>query len=917
MRPTSPGPFPSNGLSVGRAFWFAAAITAVVFAAGVYTPKFIVDSWSYLELSNTIFKDFYRFSTLRQFESHSPYSNSFPPLWPILLALVRQVLDFGIYTGYLLNCFLCLGLLGVLIRLFQKLTFPGWVGAACYLTILGFPPFLWDALGAKTFPLSLTLLIGALAILFGDSVSAYRIALAGLLMGLACLNRFDALPVACVLGLIFVARAYRVTPKLRTSAAAAVAYFATLGLVLSPWVSYGMKHFGKPFPSDNVRQVLRADGGNVMDYYQTAPKSDLEQNPRRWLTGLVFQKTRRVIAGAIGPVLESALPLFLVAVLAAWLAGGRPPLSTPAANFMLLGLTLIPVILFPQALSGYSDSRYYSGPALLIFAMLFTVLLSVNPGAWGRRWSSLLLLLTALPLTPPVAQAVLHPSKALAPLSASPEMRQVAEAVRNDSHGEWHRLILTIDDLSTAKYGALTGEPITVMPRLNGQPFAAFARDWRVTHVYNPPAGEWGGAPSIVDPVSVMRRIETPGVELIPLDMPGLYRVRLDPPPTANVDYWTYIGSRWSPRVEGISLYRFHSAAGDTEAAGLAAGKLWQSISPMRILAQVRAEWPDLRKIVSGPRNPAMIVIHPNGRSLYTADSAETGTVSAFQIDPISGKLTMLNVKSSAGPLPAYVTIDNTGNYLLAANFGGTVAILPLDAAGRLLDAICVVHPQAPGAPQRPSHPHSVTMSPDNRFAIVADLGLDEILVYRFDPGQGMLTPNDPPWVRLPAGTGPRHFIFHPNGRFGYAIGETGSNVTALRFDAARGALEVVQALSTVPPDFHGTNAASELLVHPSGRFLYASNRGSDSIAVYSIDPAKGTLTPVQHASTRGRRPVDFRIDPTGAYLFAENADSDSVVQFRIDPKTGELAPASWFSVPSPVCLRFLTLPLELNRLAR
>jgi 6-phosphogluconolactonase len=374
-----------------------------------------------------------------------------------------------------------------------------------------------------------------------------------------------------------------------------------------------------------------------------------------------------------------------------------------------------------------------------------------------------------------------------------------------------------------------------------------------------------------------------------------------------------YVGSRWTPAVKGLYLYRVHPAIGKPEAAGLATGWLWQSNidalsgSPSRIFAQLRAEWPHLRKMLRGAQNPAFMVVHPNGRYLYTADSAVAGTVSAFQVDSVSGKLTMLDVKSSGGGAPAFATFDKTGKYLLVANYGGTVAVLPTDATGRLQEAVCVIRHKGSGTyEKRQPHPHSIAVSPDNRFAVVADMGLDELLVYRFDPIKGTLTPNNPPFVKLTEGAAPRHFTFHPNGAFGYVVGEISSSVTALRWEAESGTLTVMESVSTMPEGFHGRNAGAEVLVHPNGRFLYASNRGQDSIAVYAIHPSKGTLTPVQFASTPRQRAVSFLIDPTGATLFAENDEFDNIVQFRIDRQTGELAPVASFKVPSPVCLGFV-----------
>jgi 6-phosphogluconolactonase len=394
-----------------------------------------------------------------------------------------------------------------------------------------------------------------------------------------------------------------------------------------------------------------------------------------------------------------------------------------------------------------------------------------------------------------------------------------------------------------------------------------------------------------------------------------LFGIWLAQRPAANRrgDYWMYIGGLSSRQAKGISLYKFHSLTGKAEAAGLASGWLWQSnsdalfSSPARIFAQFRAEWPDTKRMLLGVPNPGFFTFHPNGRYLYTADTNLLGSISAFQIDAVTGKLTMLNTKPSGGAQTSYVTVDSNGRNLLVANYGGTVAVLPIDVNGRLRDATSTIqHVAFAQDPKRKPHPHSITLSPDNRFAIVADTGLDEIMVYRFYPNDGTLTFNDPPFAKLPPGTAPRYLTFHPNGIYAYAIGESGSCITALRWDGRQGAFTVIETISTLPKDFHGDNGAADVLVHPNGRFLYGSNRGHDSIAVYAIDPSTGTLTPVQYAPARGRAPNNFRIDPAGRFLFSSNVASDNVVQFRIDIQTGRLTPVASFRVPAPMGIGFL-----------
>jgi 6-phosphogluconolactonase len=210
---------------------------------------------------------------------------------------------------------------------------------------------------------------------------------------------------------------------------------------------------------------------------------------------------------------------------------------------------------------------------------------------------------------------------------------------------------------------------------------------------------------------------------------------------------------------------------------------------------------------------------------------------------------------------------------------------------------------------QEGPHAHSIDLSPDNRFAFVDDLGLDEVLVYKFDASTGSLTPNDPPFVKIGSGVGPRHFVLRPDGKFAYVISEMGHTVTVLSTDLSTGKLQVLQTITTLPKDFTGRNDDAEIQIHPTGKFLYASNRGDDSIAIYAIDKSKGTLIQIGSVHTGGKEPRSFEIDPTGTMLFAENQKSDTIVLFRINQKTGQLTPTGKvLDVPSPVCLKFLKI---------
>jgi 6-phosphogluconolactonase len=315
--------------------------------------------------------------------------------------------------------------------------------------------------------------------------------------------------------------------------------------------------------------------------------------------------------------------------------------------------------------------------------------------------------------------------------------------------------------------------------------------------------------------------------------------------------------------------------------------------------------------------NPSFVALSPNRHFLYAVNEVgnykgpNSGGVSAFAVDHASGKLTFLNEVSTRGADPCYVTVDKTGKFVLVANYtGGSIAVFPLLGDGKLGEASAFVQHTGHGTnPERQEgpHAHSIDLSPDNRFAYVDDLGLDEVLVYKFDSAKGTLTPNNPPFAKLDAGSGPRHFALSPSGKFAYVVSEMGRTVTVFSNDAANGKLQRQQTISTLPKDFTGRNDDAEIEIHPSGKFLYASNRGHESIAVYAIDPEKGTLTLVEIAPTGGKEPRSFEIDPTGRFLFAANQKSDNIVVFRIDEKTGKLTPTGKvLNVPSPVCVKFL-----------
>ncbi|MDX1984541.1 MAG: lactonase family protein [Bryobacteraceae bacterium] len=339
---------------------------------------------------------------------------------------------------------------------------------------------------------------------------------------------------------------------------------------------------------------------------------------------------------------------------------------------------------------------------------------------------------------------------------------------------------------------------------------------------------------------------------------------------------------------QGIYAFRFDTSSGKLTPIGLAAAT----------------------------ENPSFLTIHQNGRFLYAVNEIgkyqgkDTGTVTAFSIDPSGHKLTELNKVTTHGTIPCHLKVDKTGRFLVLVNYGsGSTSSFPIQADGRLGEAVSVQQHTGSsiGPRQKGPHAHSINFSPDYRYAVVADLGLDKVLVYKFDSKTGALTPNAPPSISVKPGSGPRHFSFHPNGRFAYVINELASTVTAFSYNAGGGSFKELQTISTLPAGFSGVTHTAEVVVHPTGRFVYGSNRGHDSIAVFTVDAAAGTLTFVEATPTQGKTPRNFVIDPSGKFLLAENQDSSSIVIFGIDQKTGRLSPTGdRIDTPMPVCLRFL-----------
>ncbi len=354
-----------------------------------------------------------------------------------------------------------------------------------------------------------------------------------------------------------------------------------------------------------------------------------------------------------------------------------------------------------------------------------------------------------------------------------------------------------------------------------------------------------------------------------------------------------YFGTYTGGKSEGIYVSRLNASSGELSAPELAA------------------------KTVS----PSFLAIHPNGRFLYAVGEigdfrgGKTGAIGAFALDRETGRLALLNQQSSGGAGPCHLVTDKAGKHVLAANYGGgSVAVLAIRKDGSLGEATSVIrHEGSSVNPQRQRgpHAHSINLDARNRFAIAADLGLDKLLIYRFNGDKGTLTANDEPYAAVNPGAGPRHFAFHPNGRNAYVINELFCTVTAFDYDSKRGVLKETQSISTLPPgeSVKGGYSTAEVQVHPSGKFVYGSNRGHDSIVVFSVEPKTGRLSHVENEPTQGKTPRNFGIDPNGKFLLAANQNSDTVVVFRIDAATGELTPTGkTLEVPKPVCVKFVKL---------
>jgi 6-phosphogluconolactonase len=346
-----------------------------------------------------------------------------------------------------------------------------------------------------------------------------------------------------------------------------------------------------------------------------------------------------------------------------------------------------------------------------------------------------------------------------------------------------------------------------------------------------------------------------------------------------------YVGAYTGPgKAEGIAVFRLDTSSG--------------ALSPVQTI---------------GTDNPSFLAFGPQRRYLYAANETGEGDpgpgVSAFAVDPAAGTLTYLNRQPSHGTSPCYVSLAPNGRYMLVANYGnGTIASFPIEADGRLGAASDVVQHAGTGPNQRRQQgPHAHFIGPDTagERILSCDLGADKVFVYRLGE-DGRFTPNDLPFAQVSSGAGPRHLSFHPSGRFVYVNNEIDSTVSAFAYDSERGALQVRKTLSTLPDDFTGNNSTAQIMVHPSGRFVYVSNRGHDSIAIFAINQDTGRPRFVGHEPTRGKTPRNFNIDPSGTFLLAANQNTGTIVTFRVDQDTGTLsATGSVAEAPAACCILF------------
>lgn len=341
-----------------------------------------------------------------------------------------------------------------------------------------------------------------------------------------------------------------------------------------------------------------------------------------------------------------------------------------------------------------------------------------------------------------------------------------------------------------------------------------------------------------------------------------------------------YVGTYTSGKSEGIYIYRMDQTTGE-----------------LKRVSSIKSE------------NPSFLTVDPTKRFLYAVNENPTGSVSSFKIDPKTHELSFLNQHSSEGADPCHLSVDQKRRCVLVANYtSGNVAVLPIRGDGSLDKAIDVEQHQGSGPreQQKGPHAHCIKLDRFNRHAFSADLGNDQVMIYRFNPATSKLEAAAQPSVTLHSGAGPRHLAWHPNSNFLYVINELDSSLTSFKYDSARGTLSAFESVSTLPHDFSGTSYCADVHVSSSGRFVYGSNRGHNSIVVFAVDPQTSRLQLVEHVSTEGKWPRNFTIDPAGRFLLVANQHTDNVVVYRIDAQTGRLKVIAQTDIPVPVCLQFL-----------
>ena len=391
-----------------------------------------------------------------------------------------------------------------------------------------------------------------------------------------------------------------------------------------------------------------------------------------------------------------------------------------------------------------------------------------------------------------------------------------------------------------------------------------------------------------------MIKTSTVGLTILVLIIASAIRTAGQEPAGASVgptDTLVYVGTYTGGKTNSQGIYAFKMARGST------------ALVPLGLAAETES--------------PSFIEIDAARGLLFAVnevdeyDGKPTGSVSAFSIDRKTGKLTLINRQPTQGKAPCHLALDKSGRVLVVANYtSGTVTMLPVAADGRLGAPTAVIqHTGSSVNAKRQSGPHAhcTTFDPAHRLLFACDLGLDKVMIYEPDAVKGTLTAHSPAFAAVPPGSGPRHMEFRPDGRFAYVLNEMTSTVTAFAYDAKAGALTERQTVSALPASFSGSNSGAEIAVHPSGKFVYSSNRGHNSVALFRVDAAKGTLTFVEARETGGSTPRNFAIEPTGRYLFAANQGSSTLLVFTIDQATGLLKPAGEpVAVPTPVCVRFL-----------